>query len=97
MCSDCGEEEPEVEEAEVDTEAPRTLRGRTKLRKPGKYRFSTDSIEGNNTNPPDVKIDANAGGGSPEFSYVQASVSQLTYSRLFYKIIREYIFRCEIV
>jgi len=46
MCSDCGEEEPEGEEPEVDTEAPRTLRGRTKLRKPGKYRFSTDSRDG---------------------------------------------------
>lgn len=47
MCSDCGEEELEAEEAnEVDTEAPRTLRGRTKIRKPGKYRHSTDSKEG---------------------------------------------------
>jgi outer membrane lipoprotein-sorting protein len=46
MCSDCGEEEFEAEEAEVDTEAPRTLRGRTKIRKPGKYRHSTDSRDG---------------------------------------------------
>jgi len=43
MCSDCGDEEYDAEEEQVDTEAPRTLRGRTKIRKPGKYRNSTDS------------------------------------------------------
>lgn len=45
MCSDCGEEEPEVEEPQVDTEAPRSLRGRTKIRKPGKYRHSCEGEE----------------------------------------------------
>jgi len=46
MCSDCCDTDSDGEEAQVDADAPRTLRGRTKIRKPGKYRKSEDSDGG---------------------------------------------------
>lgn len=57
MCSDCCEGPPENTESGVDTEAPRTLRGRTKIHKPRKYRGSDDSDNGtpeadNSKSPP---------------------------------------------
>jgi len=44
MCSDCCEEESQDEqEAVIDTEAPRSLRGRTQLKRPEKYRSYEES------------------------------------------------------
>ncbi|ODM98818.1 PHD finger protein 14 [Orchesella cincta] len=50
MCSDCCDA-PSEAEGHVDTEAPRTLRGRTKIRKPGKYRGSDESEEDTKMSP----------------------------------------------
>ncbi|CAL8142083.1 unnamed protein product [Orchesella dallaii] len=49
-CSDCCDG-PSEADGQVDTEAPRTLRGRTKIRKPGKYRGSDESEDDSKASP----------------------------------------------
>lgn len=60
MCSDCCDEESEKEKEEaavIDTDAPRSLRGRTKLKRPEKYREGDELEEdgGNVKEKPEVK------------------------------------------
>ena len=56
MCSDCGDESEESDGVQVvDTEAPRTLRGREKLKKPNKYRSVVSPVANNHVS-----------GGSPK-------------------------------
>ena len=52
MCSDCGDESEESDHPQVDTEAPRSLRGRENLKRPNKYRGGASPLTSNHLSVP---------------------------------------------